>query len=133
LGTDHEIDCARYHIGHYENDAENETEFAVFLMECYDSLHVEQEWAYEQERDYDLEYRNEEEDILEGFPGNRQRYRVHEIDDDNEYHGGHYENLDLPFQERVVLTMNEYQQVIHPIFSDFFSLPLIWKKIRTYN
>ena len=125
LRANHEVYRPWQHIRSYEDYPEDEGIAAIVLVEHYDPLNVEEEWAHEQERDYDLEDRYEEEDILKSYVLiGRQRDRVHEVDDHNEDEGSDHEDLDLPLKKGVIVSMNEDQQVVHPTSSKHQTVPL---------
>ena len=97
LWSDYEVNGPREDICHNKNYTQDKCVLAIVLVEHNDSLYVEQQWTHKQQRDDDLENCNKEEDILESlviicWQGDS----IHEVDDDDEYDWGHYEDFDLP-------------------------------------
>lgn len=84
LRANYEVYWPWQHISSYEDYPEDKGIASIILVEHYNSLDVEEEWAHKQERDYDLEDRDEEEDVLESpVLIGRQRDRVHEVNNHN--------------------------------------------------
>ena len=110
-----EVNRAREHVGHDEDHAQDERVLAVLLVEGDDALDVEHQTAHEEERDDDLEDRDEVEDVVEllGHVA-RQRDRVHEVDYYDEDQRSYYEHLYLSLEELVATPVDEDQQVVHP-------------------